>query len=283
MKRWLWLGILLLLQGCSALKLGYNQLPTVGYWWLDSQLALEGASASQTREALQQWQQWHRQQELPQYADVLRKLQDMSSRDIDAQQVCDLWSQVDEAIGRSMAQAIRLAAPIAQQLQPRQLRHLARHLEDKNEDWEKEWLVGSAQDRLKRRLDRTLSRYGEFYGTLNEAQIERLRQQLQKSTWSAEWGRQERLRRQQLLLGALNRVQQGGASVAQTEAALTAVWQQWLSPPSEADRGLYNSLLTQSCRHLAELHNSTSPEQRQRAQRRLRAYEKDLRELAGRP
>jgi hypothetical protein len=63
---------------------------------------------------------------------------------------------------------------------------------------------------------------------------------------------------------------------------LQQVWEQWLLPPATADRQLYRSFVSQSCRQLAELHNSTSAEQRQRALRRLRAYEKDLRELAGR-
>ena len=70
-------------------------------------------------------------------------------------------------------------------------------------------------------------------------------------------------------------------TVAQAELALMAVWQQWLVAPSEADRRVQQALVQQTCQNLAELHNSTSAEQRQRAARRLRAYEQDLRELAG--
>jgi hypothetical protein len=29
----------LALQGCSAIKLGYQQLPTLSYWWLDSAIS----------------------------------------------------------------------------------------------------------------------------------------------------------------------------------------------------------------------------------------------------
>lgn len=273
------------LQGCSALKLGYNQTPTLALWWLDSQLSLEAEQSDQARESLRQLQNWHRDKELLRYADLLQKLQAMSVRDVDAQQVCEIWSQVDDGIDRLMAQSIRLAAPIALQLQPRQLRHLARHWDQKNEEWEKDWLSGSPQERLQRRLDRTVSRFSDFYGSLNEAQSELLRRQLGRSVWTAQWGRQERLRRQQVLLRALQGLQglpSGSASVQQAEAALQSVWQQWLKPPSDADRQVYTSLVSQSCRNLAELHNSSSPEQRQRVARRLRAYEKDLRELAGR-
>ena len=271
-----------LLQGCSTLQFGYNQAPSLGYWWLDSQLSLDSGQSERTRETLQQLQRWHREKELLVYADLLQKLQTLGTGDLDAQQVCGVWNQVSEGMDRFMAQAIRLSAPIALQLQPRQLRHLARHQEDKNEDWEKEWLRGSAEERLQRRLEKTASRYSDFYGNLSEAQTELVRSQLQKSLWTAEWGRQDRLRRQQSLLGALQRLQQEGTNTAQAESLLRSVWQQWLQPPAAADRQLYKDFIAQSCQNLAALHNSTSAEQRQRAVRRLRAYEKDLRELAGR-
>ncbi len=284
MKAFHWLALLplLLLQGCSAIKLGYNQAPTLGYWWLDSQISLEDNQQPQVREALGQLHRWHREQELPVYAALLVKLQGLATRDVEAQQVCDVWSDAASAVDRLMAQAARQAAPIAVQLQPQQLRHLARQWEQSNEAWEKEWLAGSAPDRFKRRLDRIAARYGDFYGNLTEPQVELLRQQLQKSAWSPEWGRRDRLRRQNLLLSTLQRLPQGH-SPAQAEAALQAVWQQWLAPVAEADRRLYAEFSAQACRHLAELHNSTSAEQRQRAVRRLRAYERDLRELEGRP
>lgn len=282
MKRGFMLCLFVLLQGCSAVKLGYNQMPALSYWWLDGQLSFKGEQSDQAKEALQQLQQWHREQELPRYAELLQKLQEMGTRDVDAQQVCALWAQVDDGLNRLMAQSIRLAAPIALQLQRRQLHHLARHWEEKNEDWEKDWLSGSPQQRLEKRLDRAVARYSDFYGRLNDAQTELLRAQLQKSVWTAEWGRQERLRRQQSLLSALQRLQQGKYSTPEAEAILQGVWKQWLAPASGADRQLYTQFVNQSCQHLAELHNSTTTEQRQRAARRLRAYEKDLRELIGR-
>ena len=33
---------LLLLQACSAIKLGYQQLPTLSYWWLDNTVSFSG-------------------------------------------------------------------------------------------------------------------------------------------------------------------------------------------------------------------------------------------------
>jgi hypothetical protein len=279
--RWLLVGLVLLVQGCSSLQFGYNQAPTLGYWWLDSQLSLDGPQSDSVREALQQLQQWHRDKELADYAELLRRLQTQSASDTDAQQVCMLWGQVQHHMDRAMHQAIHLAAPLALQLKPQQLRHLLRHWEDKNEDWEKDWLDGTPQQRVRQRMDRATKYYSDFYGKLSEAQVELLRTQIQKSIWTPEWGRQDRLRRQQTLLAALQRLQ-SGASVQQAQTQLQAVWQQWFMPPLAQDRQLYQSYTEQNCQHLAELHNSTSSVQRQRAVRRLKSYETDVRELMAR-
>ena len=283
--RWWGRGLLLLLlallQACSAVQIGYRQAPNLGYWWLDSQFNLSSEQADPVREALQQLQRWHREQELVRYADLLAQVQTLSAREVDAGQVCKVWTQVNDGLQRLAGQSVRQLAPLALQLQPKQLRHLARHWDKANADWNREWLEGSASQRLARRLDKAAARYSDFYGSLSEKQIGLLRAQLQASAWNPVWGQQDRQRRQQLLMGALQSLQAPGTTVAQAEAALLAVWQQWLVAPAEADRRVQQALVQQTCQNLAELHNSTSAEQRQRAARRLRAYEQDLRELAG--
>ena len=289
MRRWwgrglrlLWLPLgLVLLQACSAVQTGYRQVPTLGYWWLDSQFNLSSEQSEPVREALQQLQRWHREQELPRYADLLAQVHSLSAREVDAAQVCKVWAQVNDGLQRLASQSARQFAPLALQLQPRQLRHLARHWDKANAEWQKEWLEGSSSERLARRLDKAAARYGDFYGKLHEPQMALLRTQLKASAWSPQWGQQDRLRRQQLLMTTLQNLQAPGTTLAQAEAALQAVWQQWLVAPAEADRRVQQALVQQTCQNLAELHNSTSAEQRQRAARRLRAYERDLRELTG--
>jgi hypothetical protein len=104
--------------------------------------------------------------------------------------------------------------------------------------------------------------------------------QLQQSVWTPEWGQRDRLRRQQDLLSALQRASQSNSSaLPQVEADLWAVWQRVLVPPDPAGKAMVQKMVQQGCENLAQLHNSTSPEQRLRAARRLRAYEQDLRDL----
>jgi hypothetical protein len=50
--------------------------------------------------------------------------------------------------------------------------------------------------------------------------------------------------------------------------------------PDLAYRRWQDELLQESCRTFSALHESTTPAQREQAVRRLRAYQRDLRELA---
>ena len=272
----------LALSACSAIKLGYGQAPSLLYWWLDSQLDFSDAQTPKAREALDRLQSWHRRSELPAYADLLSRMASLAEGQVQAEQVCQISDDIQSRLNTLMRESIRQFAPLVSQVQSRQIRHLSKQLEDKNSQWEEQWLQGSAASRLQRRLDKSVDRYSDFYGSLSSTQTALLRRQLELSSWTPEWGRQERLRQQRDLLTALMRIEQEKPSARQIEAVLHGVWERWLVPSSEMDRQRWQGWLEQGCKNLAELHNSTSPEQRQRAARRLRAYEKDLRELTGR-
>jgi hypothetical protein len=267
------------LQGCSAIKLGYQQLPTLSFWWLDSALSFNDIQTDRAKEALANVYRWHRGQELATYSDLLLHVSELSQNNLQASQVCSVWGEVQNLMDRSVRVAVVQATPVVQLLGPRQLSHLARHLDKKNEDWDKQWLQGNANERLERRVDKTLERYRSFYGDLNPAQIALVKTQISQSAWTPEWGRQERLRREQDLLSVLRQSSQGRANASQTETNLLAFWQRAWTPAQESDRAMAAQMAKQACDNLAQLHNTTTAEQRQRAARRMRAYELDLRDL----
>jgi hypothetical protein len=273
------LAALLLLPACSAIKLGYQQLPTLSYWWLDNTVSFSGNQTPAAKEAIDKLYQWHRREELPGYAALLQRTAELSAGPVQPEQLCRLIDEVQVRLDTLMRQAVAQAAPVAMALGPRQLSHMARHWEQQNEEWEKEWLQGDTDARMERRLDRALSRYNSFYGDLSGTQIALIKAQLAQSPWTAEWGRRDRQRRQQDLLSALQRITQSKLTQAQAEAQLWGVWQRWLQPPDAGQRAVVQTLSQRACENLAQLHNTTTPEQRVRAARRLRAYERDLLDL----
>ena len=66
---------LLLLGGCSAVRVGYNQAPTLAWWWLDGYMDFDATQAPKVKDTLAQWFAWHRSTQLPDYADLLAAAQ----------------------------------------------------------------------------------------------------------------------------------------------------------------------------------------------------------------
>jgi len=273
---------LLLVSGCSAIKIGYEQTPSLLYWWLDKHVDFNSTQTPAVRQALDDLQRWHRKQALPGYAELLSRMARVAEQDVTAQQACRLMDDIENQLNQLAQQSIAWTAPIFTGLQAPQREHLARYWARKNEDWADDWLAPSEARRLRKRSDAAIERYEDVYGRLTPAQNEQIEQHVRDSVWTPQWGQQERLRRQQDLLQTLERIHAERLDAAQAQAVLWKVWQRWMNPPQAADKQRMQTWREQGCRHLAELHNSTSAEQRQRAIKRLRAYEKDLRELAAR-
>lgn len=273
------LVLLFLLGGCSALQTGYNNAPSLLYWWLDGYVDFNSTQADPVRDSLQALQAWHRREELPAYAALLQRLQQDGMQDLTPAQACISLGQARRHLQRLGAQAAVTLAPLAPSLQPEQLRHLARQLEKHDRKWREEWLDGSPEELLQRRLKRTVSRYEDFYGRLSEAQRALLRQRLLESGFDARLAWAERLRRQRDLLRVLQEHRHSDRP-AHVEAELLAWVQRSFEPPDPAARTYQGQFLEQACQTLAALHNSTSPEQRRRAVDKLQGYEADLRALA---
>jgi hypothetical protein len=176
-----------------------------------------------------------------------------------------------------------LAAPVVSQLSAKQFKHLEKEWASRNEDWKKKWLQGSPDTRLKKRVDMAAERFGSFYGDLNSEQRQILKQQFSQSAWTPEWGYQQRLKRQQDQLNALqamsSEITKPAMPITQVESALQSLILQSVRPKDGAELSKQLQLEQQACQNLAQLHNTTTPAQRLKAQRKLKDYETDVREL----
>ena len=82
-------AVLLLAGGCSALRLGYNQADWVAYRWFNNYVSFDDAQARGTREALSSWFLWHRKTQLPDYQDLLLKIEAEVLADTSAERTCN--------------------------------------------------------------------------------------------------------------------------------------------------------------------------------------------------
>ncbi len=272
-----------ILTGCSAVRLGYNNLPDIASWWLDSYIDFSDTQAPQAKAALQKLQTWHRKEELPAIAELLVQAQTLAPQNITPEQACKIWEGAQVRIESFIQESSRLAAPVVSQLSAKQLKHLEKEWASRNEDWKKQWLQGTPDSRIKKRLDLAAERFNSFYGDLNLEQRQVLKQQFLQSTWTPEASYQLRLKRQQEQLIALqamsSEITKPAMPLAQVEKALQSLILQSVRPKDTADLSKQLQLEQQACQNLAQLHNTMSPAQRLKAQRKLKDYETDVREL----
>ena len=273
----------LILTGCSAVRLGYNKLPEIASWWLDSYIDFSDTQGPQAKLALQKLQAWHRKEELPAIAELLVQAQTLAPQNITPEQACKIWEGAQVRIESFIQESSRLAAPVVSQLSAKQLKHLEKEWASRNEDWKKNWLQGTPDTRVKKRVDLAAERFNSFYGDLNAEQRQLLKQQFLQSAWTPEWGYQQRVKRQQEQLTALqamsSEITKPAMPLAQVEKALEALMLHSVRPRDTSDLSKQLLLEQQACQNLAQLHNTMSPAQRLKAQRKLKDYETDVREL----
>lgn len=274
------LSVLTLLAACSTLRIGYSQADTLAYWWLDRYLDLSAAQAPQARQALARWQVWHRTRQLPEDLALLDQIAQDAGSDTTPAQTCRWWTTLQ---GRQDLYLQALVEPMAEVLatvDEVQLRHLQARLDRSNREWRDTYLRGDSDQRLRASAERVIDRADTLYGHVDSAQRRFIAERLRSSPWDPHRWLQERQRQQQELVATLRAVVQPGIDRAQRIGLLRTLAGHTVRPGDEAARQYREQLVRFQCELAADLHNRTTPEQRQHAVERLQGWSADLRGAA---
>jgi hypothetical protein len=269
------------LSACSLVVTGYNNAPQVLlFTWIDPHLDLSSAQSRQTKTDLARLMAWHRQQQLPLYAEWLVQMQELAPQQISAAQVCRLAQAMRDSLKPLAAQMESPLTTLALSLQPQQLETMQARFAKDNTTWRKDWkLDASNQDRLDAQTEKGQRNAERFYGKVSKAQQAQLRLLAQSSGFEPERAYAERLRQQADSLLTLKTIalEQRGM---QSSRQLVSDWlQRSLNSPDDEYVAYLKKRQTLNCDAAAQFHNSTSPEQRAHAVNLLKSYEADLREL----
>jgi hypothetical protein len=270
------------LTACSAIKLGYNNLGDLAYWWLDGYVELRDEQAVRVRDDLAKLHRWHRSHELPRFAELLHRVEELAPVDVNPGQTCAVFTQVLDRLNATGEQAEPAMITLAMSLAPEQLQHLERKYARNNDEYRKEWVRPAPAEVVQKRFKLFLERSETIYGSLDEPQRAVLRRQIEQSMFDGRRLLAERMRRQRDALQVLRKLATEPVSFTEARSMLRGYFARVQQPPDAAERIYQKALIDEGCRNFAGLHNSTTPVQRQAAVRRLRAYQRDLGELAAR-
>lgn len=279
-----WLAALLvlfMLQGCTMVKVAYNQLDTLLYWRLDSYADFTREQAPRVHESLAEFHQWHRRTQLPAYAELLQRIRPKLAESMSPEQACTVFDQARSAADATLDPAQWTLVWLATELNEDQMRHIEKKQDSTDAEWRKEWMEKMTPEKLlEARFDQALSRAEMLYGDLDRPQKAALRAGLAASSFDAARSYAERQRREHDLLNVLRKIQveKLGAEAART--LLKAYMTRALLPPDPADQRYAQTLVQEGCTVFSRLHNATTPAQRAQAAVNLDRYTRDFRLLA---
>jgi hypothetical protein len=272
-----------MLAACSAVRLTYNNLPTLSYWWLDGYVDFNAAQSTMVKDELVQLLAWHRQNELPKIAALLEQAAAVAPHDITPAQACAFTEQIRRRLIAASEQAEVPGTELALSLDESQMKYLERKYAKNNVKYADDWRDRSREQQQDKRYDEYLVRNEDFYGRLDEDQRRLLRQLVSQSMFDAKRVDAERRKRQQEALALLRRFGAERTPARQARLALHAYVQRISEPPPGPWRDYQRALLVEGCQNVATLHNSTTPAQREKAVQRLMAYDADVRSLMAAP
>lgn len=276
----------LLLFGCSAVKLAYNQIPDLGYFYLDHYLDFNNVQSTQVRDELIKLQAWHRHNQLPAYIDTVQKLKAEAPADISPARACSIYSDVRRKLVTITDRAEPAMAALAETLSRDQLAYMEKRFDKGNREFRDDYILASPKASRKKRLKTAVERAEKLYGKLDEKQLAVIGQALDQSHFDPRVVYAERLRRQRDALQNLQAViaarTAGTQSGDKTLGMVREVVERTVTSPDASYRDYSEKFTQESCRSFAELHNSTSIAQREHAVKALAKYEEDFRILMAR-
>jgi hypothetical protein len=281
-SRWIIAAVLPLVVACSAVRLSYNQGPTLAYWWLDGYVDFSAEQSPNVKTALDDWFAWHRANQLPDYAQALAAMGALAADKVTPAQVCSTVEAWQQRGLLAYDRALPAMTDLVRSLTPDQIRHIERQTQRKQKEAAAEFLQAEPAERQKANFERALDRAESLYGKLGDSQRRRLAADLLASPFNPERWLNERSLRTADTLRSLRQWQAYGSDSSAVLAGLRRFGQDAVQSPRADYRTYASTLMLSNCGLLAGLHNSTTPEQRQHAAAKLKGWEDDLRALVRR-
>ena len=164
------------LASCSATRMAYDNADTALRFMVSGYVDLDAAQTEELKLRIARFHRWHRVNELPLYAALMRSASQRAALGITAEDVGWGLANVRARYRRLGAKAAEEVAPVLATLAPDQVAGIERKFAANNQKFAGEFLVSDDAKRRRAQLKRMLERFRDFAGDLTpeqEARIER--------------------------------------------------------------------------------------------------------------
>jgi len=270
---------LLLTSGCSMLRTGYGHVDSVAAWMAHDYFDLNADQRDLFAQRFERLHSWHRQTQLPEYAQFLSDIQSRAKRGLREGDVVWLVDGFRQRYARIAVRGAADAADLLATLTPEQVETFRQQVDKANRKFMREQRINDSEaERRKVVQQRTLSQLRDWVGPLSDAQQAKVGAMLQTMPLVDKLRHEDRLRRQREFY-ALLELRSGERRIF---AQRLRDWlEHW-----EAGRGAEQKrLFDESWKKRAELYAAVdqmlTPAQRTHLVSKLQDYIDDFRELSG--
>lgn len=198
----------LLLQACSAVRLGYGHADSLARWWIDQYVDLSPEQDALVQERLARFFAWHRKTQLPDYASLLRQGRNFVDGQPTTSDALLLGDGIVRRVRTLTEQALPDVADLLLTISPAQIERIAQRYAEKNTDYAKDARLAEAEGSQRAaRYKRLRERAEYWFGDFSSAQEATLRQLIEGQSAGSQFWYEERLRRQRELLDLMRQVQ----------------------------------------------------------------------------
>lgn len=268
------------LAGCSVVRVGYNQLDSIALWTADRYFDLEEHQQEDFSARFRRLYDWHRYEQLPEYAAFFTGAKKRLERGLEAADVHWFVEGIKQRYAAIASRGADDAAAFLLTVTPRQLEAARKRLDAVNRRFARENRIGSGlAEQRSAAAQRFVESLHDWFGGLTDDQERMVRAAVARMDMTAALRHQDRMRRQHeffQLMGLRDRP----AIFREKLRHWLVHWDAGRSPEYQRASGIS---LDQRIALIVAIDRSLSPHQRAAAVRRLEGYIDDFTALAERP
>jgi len=276
--------MLVVVAGCSSLRLAYNNGDTVLYWWLNAYVDLDRDQKGWVREDIDKLFDWHRKTQLKDYVEILRKGQKQVQGNPTQ---ADLMADYSEIKSRTQSLLLKAApdlADLARSLKPEQIAQMEKKFKSNNDDYRRKFLTGDQEKRQQLRYKKAMEQFELWFGSFSSAQEAIIRKASDARPLDNEIWLDERSRRQRNVLALVQKVQNEKLGKEATVALINTLIKDSFDRLEHSDRkAFFDAFENSTAQMILTVIKIATPAQKAHAVKRMQGWIDDFNSLATQP
>ena len=273
--------MLVVVAGCSSLRLAYNNGDTVLYWWLNAYVDLDRDQKGWVREDIDKLFDWHRKTQLKDYVEILRKGQKQVQGNPTQ---ADLLADYSEIKSRTQSLLLKAApdlADLARSLKPEQIAQMEKKFKSNNDDYRKKYLSGDQEKRQKLRYKKAMEQFELWFGSFSSEQEAIIRKASDARPLNNEIWLDERMRRQQNVLNLVKKVHQEKLGKEAAATLITTLIKDSFERLEHSERkAFFDAYESSTAQMVLTVIKIATPAQKAHAVKRMQGWIDDFNSLA---